>query len=76
MIRTYRTAQNAGGSVTVESHGPMSRAWRVGRVAWALIFFFAAVICWAQGQWSAGGFALLVGAIVLPNYAKRRRPAH
>lgn len=45
------------------------------RLPLALVFILTSVVLTVQGQWGAGGVSLLIGAIILPNYAKRRRIA-
>jgi len=75
MRRTYWTTQNADGSTTVESQGPVGRAWRAGRIVWALIFILTAIIAATQGAWSTSGIALIIGALILPNFAKHRKAA-
>lgn len=73
MKRTYRTTQNADGSVTVESHGPLARLWLATRLVWAIVFIAAAIALAVEGQWGTGGFAFIVGAILLPSAKKWRK---
>jgi hypothetical protein len=40
-----------------------------------LVFIGTSIALTVQGQWGAGGVSLLIGALVLPNYAKRRKIA-
>jgi hypothetical protein len=39
------------------------------------VFIGTAIAAMVQGQWSTGGFALIVGALLMPNYAKMRKRA-
>lgn len=73
MKRTYSTTRNADGSVTVESHGPLARLWLATRLVWAVVFIAATIALAVQGQWGTGGFALIVGAMLLPSAKKWRR---
>ena len=66
MRRTYWYSGRADGGVDVVSRGPAGRLWRLVRVAWAVLFILAAIICVVHGQWGPGGLSLLVGAIVMP----------
>ena len=43
------------------------------RLALALVFIGTSVVLTVQGQWGAGGLSLLIGAVILPNYAKRQK---
>lgn len=73
--RRYKATRNADGSVTVVSHGPFVALGTLLRLPVALVFIGTAIVAMVQGQWSTGGVALLIGAVILPNYAKRRKIA-
>lgn len=66
MKRTYKSTENPDGSVTVESTGPISRAWRVIRVLIALPFLVAVIAFLVHGQIGEAVVSLIIGALILP----------
>jgi hypothetical protein len=74
MRRSVYTYARPDGGTDVVTIGPLSRGWRAARVIWALVFIVTALVAACESQWSTSAFALLVGAIILPNMRRRRRP--
>ena len=73
--RRYVVTPKSHGSVTIWSHGPIVALGSWLRLPLALVFIGTAIAAMVQGQWSTGGLALIVGALLLPNYAKARKRA-
>lgn len=71
--RRFYPAQMPNGSVRVISTGPLIALGNWLRLPVALVFIGAFIVAIVQGDWSAGGFALFIGALILPNYAKRAK---
>lgn len=71
--RRYYPTQMPDGSVRVVSTGPFVALGNWLRLPVALAFIGTAIAAAVQGDWSTGGFALLVGALMMPNYAKRAK---
>ncbi|HUY05829.1 MAG TPA: hypothetical protein VMU99_01025 [Acidimicrobiales bacterium] len=73
--RRYVITPKSDGSVTVWSRGPIVALGSWLRLPLAIVFIGAAIAAMLQGQWSTGGFVLLIGALLLPNYAKAKKRA-
>ena len=73
--RRYYMTTKPDGSVRVISHGPLIAFGSSLRLPIALVLIGTAIAAMVQSQWSTGGLALIVGALLLPNYAKRRKAA-
>lgn len=71
--RRYYPTQMPDGSVRVVSTGPLIALGNWLRLPVALAFIGIAIAATVEGDWSTGGFALLIGALILPNYAKRAK---
>ena len=71
--RRYVITPKTDGSVTVWGYGPIVALGSWLRLPLALGFIGTAIAAMVQGQRSSGGFALIVGALLLPNYAKARK---
>lgn len=71
--RRYYPTKMPDGSVRVISTGSIVALGSWFRLPVALVFIVVSITEMVQGQWSAGGLALLIGAFMLPNYAKRAK---
>jgi len=71
--RRYYPTQMPDGSVRVISTGPFVAFGNLLRLPVALVFIVGSIAAMVQGEWSAGGLSLLIGALILPNYAKRAK---
>jgi hypothetical protein len=71
--RRYYPTQMPDGSVRVISTGPFVALGNWLRLPVALVFIGASIAAMVQGEWSVAGFSLLIGALILPNYAKRSK---
>ncbi len=71
--RRYYPTQMPDGSVRVISTGPIVALGNWLRLPVALLFIGTSIAAMVQGEWSTAGFALLIGALILPNYAKTAR---
>jgi hypothetical protein len=71
--RRYHATHMPDGSVRVVSTGPFVALGHWLRLPVALVFIATSIAAMVQGDWSTAGFALLVGALILPNYAKLKQ---
>lgn len=75
MRRTvYRYSRSDGGTDVI-TIGPLSRAAGMERVGFVIVFAIGLAMNVFSAHWSAAGVFLLLLALALPNYAKRRRLA-
>lgn len=72
--RRVYVESKSDGSVVVVSHGPIVAFGRWLRLPVALVFIATSIAAMVRGDWSTGGVTLIIGALLLPNYSKQRRP--
>jgi hypothetical protein len=71
--RRYYPTQMPDGSVRVISTGPFVALGNWLRLPIALVFIGVSIAATVHGESAAGGLSLLIGALILPNYAKRAK---
>jgi hypothetical protein len=65
--------RESDGSVSVWSHGPVIGVLRIVFGVWLVMIAAAGLLALFTGNFAAFGALLLLFAICMPNYAKRRR---
>lgn len=63
---TYHKVANPDGSTTITTPPILRPVWRGIRFGIAFLFFAEAIGAMIGGDWSAGGWAFLIGALWLP----------
>ena len=71
--RRVYVSQKGDGSVSVWSHGPVIGVLRILSGGWLAMIAAAGLLALFTGNFAAFGALLLLFAIAMPNYAKRRR---
>jgi Flp pilus assembly protein TadB len=75
MRRTVWTYRRPDGGVDIVTQGPIGRGLGVVRLAMLAFVGIAVLVALFSGQWSAAGACFLLFAILMPNFAKRRKVA-